>query len=233
MRLLYPRAHPLSNQDTSASSWDPFLLCPFLLSSFPLICVSPASPFSINHMLLNPYFQLCFWETPPETRRKPCNPRGTMNRTLIISRIVGSRGGHRGRGDPSWQKGSETSPHAGASRVHLWGEACARAGGRRQPVGLGSPAELQGGGRAPRETGRGQNRGAWMPLNSLDFTAGKRHIQICLQKKNAFAAQSRRGAREAVPATFNLQVDKDREGHRVGAGGDSQRPSGQRADRPW
>ena len=38
-------------------------------------------------------------------------------------------------------------------------------------------------GAGPRETDRGQNRGAWMPLNSLDFTAGERHIQICLQKK--------------------------------------------------
>lgn len=56
-----------------------------------------------------------------------------------------------------------------------------------------------------------------MPLNSLDFTAGERHIQICLQKKNAFAAtaQSRRGPREAVPATFNHQADKDGEGQGV------------------
>lgn len=68
------------------------MLCPFLLSSFPLVCVSPESPFSINRMLLNPYFQLCFWETPPETRREPCNPRGIMSRTLIISRIAGGRG---------------------------------------------------------------------------------------------------------------------------------------------
>lgn len=82
----------LSNQDTSASSWDPRRLCPFLFSYIPLVCVSPESPFSISHMLLNPYFQLCFWKTPPETRRALQSERDDEQDTHYI-KDRGEQGG--------------------------------------------------------------------------------------------------------------------------------------------
>ena len=88
--------------------------------------------------------------------------------------------GHRGRGDRSWEKGSETSPHAGASRVHLWEEACARGG---DSLWVWGALQISNWGGPKRDWQGPEQRGPGCPLRSLDFTAGEQHIQTCLQKK--------------------------------------------------
>ena len=96
--------------------------------------------------------------------------------------------------------------------------------GQETACGFGEPCRAPGRGPGPERLTGARTEGLGCPLIVWTLQQGNDTYRSVSKKKNAFAAtaQSRRGAREAVPTTFNHQGDKDREGPRVGAGAGSQ-----------
>lgn len=214
------------------STWDPLLALPLpspasLPPSLPPICISPGRPPFINLMFLNPYFQLCFWETQPKTGRQPCNQRGIMNVILIMSSTTGRYGiaeeevTRVGRKDQRHLHRQPPPELNCGERVSRWRAQHVQGLGAGDGLWVCGAQQSSSGGPGPKRDWQApEKRGLESPPKSLDFTAGERHIQNCLQKcPLATTALSRQGAREAAPATFNHQADRDGEGDWVGGAG--------------